>query len=284
VASIPKKVQERLISGIKTFQPVLASAKARDLGEADTVRVVTDILADLFGYDKYTEITSEFAVRSTYCDIATKIDGKLQTLIEVKAIGLELKDNHVRQAIDYAANQGIDWVVLTNGITWRVYKVMFAKPIDQELVCEFDFCALNSKKDEDLDLLFLLSKEGWTKSILGDFHEQKQALSRFFVGAMLLTDPILEVVRRELRRLSPDVRIETEQIRNVLVQEVLKREVMDGPKFEEAKKRIAKSSNRMLVKSKSKESEPDAASNAAPVAPHVFVVPDSVAQPPPPAA
>jgi hypothetical protein len=60
---------------------------------------------------------------------------------------------------------------------------------------------------------------------------------------MLLTDPILEVVRRELRRLSPDVRIETEQIRNVLVQEVLKREVMDGPKFEEAKKRIAKSSS-----------------------------------------
>src|SRR5215207_3982875 len=228
--SIPKKVQERLTSGIKTFQPVLASAKARDLGEADTVRVVTDILADLLGYDKYTEITSEFAVRSTYCDIATKIDGKLQTLIEVKAIGLELKDIHVRQAIDNAANQGIDWVVLTNGITWRVYKVMFAKPIDQELVCEFDFCALNSKKDDDLELLFLLSKEGWTRSILGDFHEQKQALSRFSIGAMLLTDSIVEVLRRELRRLSPDVRIEMEQIRNVLAQEVLKREVLDGPK------------------------------------------------------
>src|SRR5687767_11400906 len=181
MASIPKKVQERLTTGIKTFQPVLTAAKARDLGEADTVRIVTDMLAEMFGYDKYTEITSEFAVRSTYCDIATKIDGKLQTLIEVKAIGLELKDNHVRQAIDYAANQGIDWVVLTNGMVWRVYKVMFAKPIDQELVCDFDFCALSPKKDADLDLLLLLAKEGWTKSILGDFHEQKQALSRYFV-------------------------------------------------------------------------------------------------------
>jgi hypothetical protein len=222
-------------------------------------------------------------VRSTYCDIATKIDGKLQTLIEVKAIGLELKDIHVRQAIDYAANQGIDWVVLTNGITWRVYKVMFAKPIDQELVCEFDFCALNAKKEDDLELLFLLSKEGWTKSILGDFHEQKQALSRFSIGAMLLTDPIVEVLRRELHRLSPDVRIEMEQIRNVLVQEVLKREVQDGPKFEEARKRIAKSSNRPLVK-KSKEAESTTVSEPASGSMQIPVAPQPVIQVVPPAA
>ena len=145
--------------------------------------------------------------------------------------------------------------MLTNSLVWRVYKVMFAKPIDQELVFDFDFCALIAKKAEDLDLLFLLAKEGWTKSILGDFHEQKQALSRYFVGAMMLTDTVLDVVRRELRRLSPDVRIETEQIRNVVVQEVLKREVLEGPKFDEARKRIAKSSNRSLVKSKSKNDE-----------------------------
>jgi len=207
----------------------------------------------------------------------------LQTLIEVKAIGLELKDIHVRQAIDYAANQGIDWVVLTNGITWRVYKVMFAKPIDQELVCEFDFCALNSKKDDDLELLFLLSKEGWTRSILGDFHEQKQALSRFSIGAMLLTDSIVEVLRRELRRLSPDVRIEMEQIRNVLVQEVLKREVLDGPKFEEARKRIAKSSNRMLIK-KSKEAESTAVPEPASGSMQIPVAPQPTIQVVPPAA
>ncbi len=278
MASIPKKVQERLVSGIKTFQPILAAAKARDCGEADTVVIVIEILAQVLGYDKFTELTAELAVKSTFCDIATKLDGKLQMLIEVKAIGLDLKDNHVRQAIDYAANQGIDWVVLTNGIAWRVYKVMFAKPIDQELVCEFDFCNLNAKSEEHMDLLFLLSKEGWTKSMLGDFHEQKQALSRFFVGAMVLTDTILDVVRRELRRLSPDVRIETDQIRNVLVQEVLKREVLEGPKFEEARKRIAKTSNRPLVKSKAKETEVET-----PAVPNPNLVPSSPPPPVPPA-
>src|SRR4026208_2218327 len=114
MAAIPKKVVERLVAGIKRFQPILAAAKARDVGESDTVVIVTDMLAEVFGYEKYSEITSEYAIKSTFCDLATKIDGTLQTLIEVKAIGLELKDSHVKQAVDYAANQGVDWVLLTN--------------------------------------------------------------------------------------------------------------------------------------------------------------------------
>src|SRR5687768_17919329 len=54
-------------------------------------------------------------------------------------------------------------------------------------------------------------KEAWARSVLGDYHTEKQARSRFFLGAMLLTDPVLDVIRRELRRVWPDVRIESEQ-------------------------------------------------------------------------
>ena len=110
MAKIPTKVQERIVASLKRFQPILSSAKARDVGESDTVTIVTDMLAEVFGYDKYSEITSEHAIRGTYCDLATKIDGQLSMLIEVKAIGLDLKDSHVKQAVDYAANQGTDWV------------------------------------------------------------------------------------------------------------------------------------------------------------------------------
>src|SRR6187401_2913006 len=103
MGAVPKKVAERLSAGIKRFQPILAAAKARDVGEADTVTIVTDMLADVFGFEKYNEVTSEFAIRGTYCDLGLKLDGALQTLIEVKAIGHELKDGHVKQAVDYAA-------------------------------------------------------------------------------------------------------------------------------------------------------------------------------------
>lgn len=241
MAGVPKRVAERVVAGIKRYQPILTAARSRDVGEADTVTIIKDMLADVFGYDKYSDVTSEHSIRGTFCDLAIKIDGQLQTLIEVKAIGLELKDAHVKQAIDYAANQGVDWVLLTNGITWRVYRLIFAKPIDQELVLEMDFCALNSRSAGDLELIYLLCKEGWQRSMLGEYHNQKQALSRFIISAMLQTDPVLDVVRRELRRLSPDVRIDNDQIRTVLAGEVLKREVLEGDKADEARKTLSRS-------------------------------------------
>lgn len=244
--SVPKKVQTRLAAGLKRFQPILSTAKSRDDGEADTVMIVTDLLAEVFGYDKYSEITAEYAIRGTYCDLATKLDGVLQALIEVKAIGLDLKEQHVKQAVDYAANQGVDWVILTNGIIWRVYNVGFTKPISQELVVDIDLCALNPRSERDIESLFLLCKEGWLKSVLGDYHMQKQALSRFFLGALILSDPVLNVIRRELRRVSPDVRIETDQIRNVLSAEVIKREVIDGEQAEMARRKINRAANKAL--------------------------------------
>lgn len=246
MALIPKKVAERLVAGIKRYQPILAAAKARDVGEADTVTIIKDMLSDIFGYDKYSELTSEYAIRGTYCDLAIKIEGVLQTLIEVKAIGLELKDQHVKQAIDYAANQGVDWVILTNGICWRVYHLTFSKPIEQELVIDTDLSTLNPRTESDLELLYLWCKEGWQRSVLGDYHTQKQALSRFFIGAMLQTDSVLEVIRRELRRVSPDVRIDLSQIKSVLLNEVIKREVTEGDKAEEARKKIARAASKAL--------------------------------------
>ncbi len=246
MASVPKKVAERLATGIKRYQPILAAAKSRDVGEADTVTIIKDMLADVFGYDKYLEVTSEYSIRGTYCDLGIKIDGALQTLIEVKSIGLELKDSHVKQAIDYAANQGVDWVLLTNGTCWRVYHLIFAKPIDQELVVDIDFSDMNPRSENDIEHLYLWCKEGWQRSVLGEYHTRKQALSRFFIGAMLQTDPVLEIIRRELRRVSPDVRIDIEQIKAVLTNEVIKREVMEGDKADEARKKISRAASKAL--------------------------------------
>src|SRR2546425_11234973 len=218
--AIPNKVAGRLIAGIKRFQPVLTAAKSRDVNESDTAIIVTDMLADVCGYDKYSEITSEFVIRGTYCDLAVKLDGKLRLLLEVKPIGLELKDAFVKQAVDYAANQGVEWVVLTNGIVWRVYRISFGQPIGQELVIEFDFCSLSPKNDSHLESLYMLTKEGLSKSVLDEYHTHRQAMSRFFLGAMVLSDTVLEIVRRELRRVTPGVKIEVEEIRTALNDEV----------------------------------------------------------------
>lgn len=253
--AIASKVATRISSQLKRFQPILESARARDANESDTVTIVMDLLHEIFGYDKYAEITSEHAIRSTFCDLAVKIDGSLAILVEVKAIGTELRDQHVKQAVDYACNQGCEWVALTNGAVWRAYKVCFTKPIDQELVVEFNLCDLSPRKESDLELIWLLCKEGWQKARLGEYHEQRQALSRFTIGALLVSDSVLSVLRRELRRASPDIRIDEDQIRAVLTTEVLRREVFEGEKAEAAKRRVARAANRSLREPKSEKSD-----------------------------
>jgi hypothetical protein len=246
MANIPARIETRLSGGVKRFQPILASAKSRDVNESDTVIIVTDMLSEIFGYDKYSEITSEHAIRGTYCDLATILEGKTELLVEVKPVGIELKDSYLKQAVDYAANKGVDWVVLTNGVLWRVYRVLFNKPIDSELVFEIDFLSLDLKIPEQLERVFVLTKEGWIKKALGNLHVQRQALNKFLIAAVVASAPVVEVVRRELRRVCPDVKILPEQVEQVILSDVLKREVVEGEKADDAKKKLSKCANRTL--------------------------------------
>lgn len=258
MASMPAKVSSRISEGLKRFQPIVDSARARDINESDTVTIVTDVLQYVLGYDKYSEITSEHEIRGTYCDLALKLDGELTLLIEVKAIGLELKDQYIKQAVDYAANQGVEWVVLTNGHIWRAYSVSFTKPITHELIVEFDICAINHKKEQEFEPLFVLSKEGWKKSRIEEYRSQKQALDKFTLAAVLVDPDVLQIIRRELRRVSPDAKIDVDEIERVLSQEVIKREVLDGEKAAAAKKLVRRSSKRALKASKGEKEDANA--------------------------
>lgn len=248
MAKIPSRVEARIKDALRRYQPVVENAKARDVGEADTSTLVKDILADLFGYDKYSEITAEYQIKSTYCDLAMKVDGKLAMLVEVKALNTELKEQHIKQAVDYAANQGVEWVILTNAQTWQVYRVSFAQPISHDLLMTLHFGALNAKSEADMESLFLLTREAQGKSLLDEYHEQRMALSRYCVGAVVLSEAVVSTIRRELKRMSPDVRIDVEEIVQVLTEEVIKREILEGEKATDAKRRLAKAAAKALRK------------------------------------
>ena len=255
MARVPAKILKRLTKGLKTFQPIIRSARARDLNESDTVTIVTDILDEVFGYDKYAEVTSEHAIRGTYCDLAIKADGDLEFIIEVKAIGIDLKESHLKQAVDYAANQGVEWAVLTNAVIWRIFRVGFGRPITHELVCEFDLLSLDAGSTSEVESLFLLTREALPKSALDAYHTQRQATSRFMLAALILSEPVLKVIRRELRRVSPDVRIELEKIEQVLSGEVLKRDVLQGDEADDARRKAKKALAKALRRKRRKASE-----------------------------
>jgi predicted type IV restriction endonuclease len=247
---VPKKVIDRISSNLKTYQQVALSHKIKDVSEADTVTLVKDILAYCFGFDKYQELTSEQQIRGTYCDLAVKIEGKIKYLIEVKAAGVSLNESHLRQAVNYGAHQGIEWVVLTNAVEWQLHRIKFGQPIDHEEVSSFSFVDANAKKDDDINKMFLLCKEGINTDAMDAFHQHAQIVNKFTVAQILLTEPIISAVRREIRKYFPDVKLEAEQIADILNNDVLKREVIEGEKVKETQQKLKK-----LVAKYNKEQE-----------------------------
>jgi hypothetical protein len=53
-------------------------------------------------------------------------------------------------------------------------------------------------------------------------------------------DPILDSIRKTIKKISPDVKVSSDEIKEILILEVLKREVFDDEKSEEARKKISK--------------------------------------------
>ncbi|QDU35779.1 hypothetical protein Mal4_00610 [Maioricimonas rarisocia] len=259
---IPKRTLDRIREGIKKYQKVMQTLQERDVSEADTVTVVKDILADVFGYDKYLELTGEQQIRGTFCDLAVKIDNKIKYLIEVKAAGVDLNETHLRQVVNYGAQEGIEWIVLTNGTCWHLYRIKFAQPIEHEEVAAFSFDEIDLRKEDDQRKTFLLSREAIVDDAMAAYHSQSQLFNRYTISQVLLLDPVVSVVRREFRRLFPDIRVDKDEIATVLTEEILKREVVESEKAKDAATKVKRTANRVArqaEKAKKKAAEKNGA-------------------------
>jgi hypothetical protein len=249
---IPKKVQDRLVASLKRYQPIVRRLAERDISEADTVTVIKDMLTDIFGYDKYLELTSEQQIRGTFCDLAIKVDGKVHYLAEVKSAGTTLNDNHLRQAVNYGAHHGIEWILLSNAITWKVYRIKFSQPIDWEEVYCFDMSVLSSRSGEDLAKLFMLCRESISSDALQEFHRQAQILNRYVIAELLMGDAIVGALRKEMRRLFDGVKTSDEELRTLLSNEVIKRDTLDGEAPKTAKTAVKRAITALAKKQASK--------------------------------
>ena len=88
------------------------------------------------------------------------------------------------------------------------------------------------------------------------YHEQVQAINRFFLGAVILTDPVIKTICREVRRIgSKKVSVDPKKIREILREEVLKREITYGERAAAAAK---KAQSQALRRKTKRTAEPDA--------------------------
>ena len=250
----PKKISETILSAMKQMQPVIEQQKTRDISEADTVTLIKDVMSEALGYDKYLDLTGEYAIRGTYCDLAVKFDdkSKISIIIEVKAIGITLDDKHIKQAVDYAANEGVEWVILTNAVEWRLYRVVFAKPIDHNIGHRFDTLELDFKKSDSAEALYPICKHAFQKGVPEKMLDLQKATSRFMIAALLLnSDNVLTAIRRDLKRVV-EVNVDEDTLADILKNEVIKRDALEGKDATDAAKLVDKRSGRKLRKVESK--------------------------------
>jgi len=200
-------IEKAVLNNLRRFATAFREARERGANESDTVMYLIKFCEDVLGYDSLKgEISKELAIKDRYCDVALKVDGAVRVIVEAKAAGSALHDKHIEQAENYASRAGINWVVLTNTIDWRLYHLTFAEGegITHELAFEVDLLKqLDADPEAAWSRLSLLTRESVHDDGLGEFWSRKKALSPASIVRALFTQDVLLVLRRELNRDAP---------------------------------------------------------------------------------
>lgn len=170
-----------------------------DLDESATRIMINWLLTDILGYKELEEIKTEFRIRGEYADYVVQTNRKKRFIVEVKSIQIDLNEKHLRQSTNYAANEGIDWILLVNGRQIELYRVLFNKPIRTVKVFSYELQDLSTIKQAAESLTYL-SKRSVEKGELEDLWKKSDALSTKSLAKLLYSEEVVKFLRRSLKK------------------------------------------------------------------------------------
>jgi len=189
----------KFTQSIKDYKKKFLDKPLGELDESGTRLLINHFLTEMLGYETLSEVKTEYMIKGTYADYVIQIGGKRHFLVEVKALSLNLSSNHLRQSINYGANEGIDFVLLTNGRVFELYKVLFEKPISHELIFSLDFSELSNLK-VIADQLQYLHKDAVLKKGLDVLWDRHSALSPKNLSKLLFSTEVVKFLQKELKK------------------------------------------------------------------------------------
>ena len=244
-------MEKELKKSLKHYIKIFTEAKEAGKKEADLVMYIVEFFKEVLGYDVFSEISKEYQIKDKYCDIAIKIKGQAEILVEVKQPGIRLVDRHIEQAENYAMKSGTRWVLLTNGIDWNLYHLDFseAEGIDRSPVFKLNIIQdFQDKPKEVLDKISLLHRKYYLRGELDKYWKKKTMLTPQAISKALFSMVVLKTIKREINR-GAKVRVGTEDVfralRNLLDKEIL----ADIADIKVRKKRTPRKSPRIKIES-----------------------------------
>jgi predicted type IV restriction endonuclease len=188
--------------------------------------LVNRMLTDVLGYDEFSELTTEYAVKGEFADYGIRIDRDLIAFIEVKRVATKLAAKHLRQAEMYAVNEGVEWIILTNGAEWRAYHLSAGLPVEIDLALDVDLVgdeSLGTKANQ----LFYLTRESLKRKQLDEVWKTKRATSPKSLAAVLSSPAVAEAIRKQLRRETKQ-NVDAAEIARLMRETVIRPECLDA--------------------------------------------------------
>jgi predicted type IV restriction endonuclease len=216
--------RNRVRAAVRRFAKPLAALIARDANEGDTRVLVTDFLCDGLGYDKFEDLTMEYLVKGEFADYGVRIAKQLIAFVEVKRCATKLGAKHLRQVEMYAVNEGVEWMILTNGQVWQIWHLALGRPVVLDLALEVDLLGEGGPAQK-AETLFYLSKEAFKHHAIDELWKVKAATSAKSIASVITSDTVLDQIRKELRRQTHH-NIEVKELRDLVLTSVIRPEAL----------------------------------------------------------
>lgn len=240
MAVYQEKAKTRIKNGISGMNRIIEKGKADGYNEADTRKIVSTVLTKYLGWDEFDNITAEQIIGSRYADYVIRKDGDQLAVIEVKQIGLKLKETHLNQARQYATDEGIEWIVLTNGDEWKVYRNVLEDNIPRaKHVFSLTISNKGEKPAEKTRKLYLMSEEASRKHEIEDYYDKTFALSGENLANYLLSDEVINKVRITLKN-GTGQKFTNHDVALAMVENLFKDELVEQNNREKIDKKLAK--------------------------------------------
>ena len=184
---------------LKEYKKRFLTRKNICLDEASTRLMVNEFLISILGYTEFEDIKTEYSIAGSYADYVIQMEGVKHLIVEVKSVQLNLNEKHLRQAVNYAANEGIDWILLTNGSMFILHRVIFGKPISTKKVFQHDLSEEKNLRNIAEDIA-LLTKKCIKKKELEKYWERFEVVEPSGISKLLYYKKVVSALRRLMKQ------------------------------------------------------------------------------------
>jgi predicted type IV restriction endonuclease len=99
----------------------------------------------------------------------------------------------------YAVNEGVEWLILTNGDNWQLYHLTFSQPVVIDPVLDVSLTG-EETPTQKASKLFYLTRESLKRRQVDELWKARLATSPRAVGEVILSEAVATAIRRELWR------------------------------------------------------------------------------------